>query len=415
MIQLKLALKYLLRKPVTLFAIISVLLGTTAFVVVLGVMDGYVTTFHERSRRFLSDMEVRALPPARYIGNPDDFASIIVERVPEVEACSPVISGMAVVKVKRRGAPKDKGFALKWCRFVGVDPEREYRVTGLDALTAAPSDVDDWIIPGADLLGVEPGDNDARITLVTSNRTGTGPPLRANVTVAAVVDFGLHQYDREHAYISRRQAARFSGLGDVPAATTLRVRIRDARRGEAVRRKVQSVLDETCGEGTFQVRRYQETSSTFRALQLQRNLSMLVLGCLFAAAGFAVVAICYMIVLQKIRDIGVLRTLGLSRRGVMGTFILYGVIACLVGVAFGMVLGVFILDHMETVRQTLTRLLGHDPFPEALYGMQEVPTEVNAWMLLTIVAIALVVSFFGSLYPAWKAARLNVVESLRYE
>jgi len=122
-----------------------------------------------------------------------------------------------------------------------------------------------------------------------------------------------------------------------------------------------------------------------------------------------------MIVLQKIRDIGVLRTIGLSRGGVMATFILYGVIACIVGVALGMALGVFILDRIEPVRQTLTDLLGHDPFPATLYGMQEVPTEVNPWMLVMIVVIALVVSFLGSLYPAWKAARLNVVESLRYE
>jgi len=201
MIKLKLALKYLIRKPVTLFAVISVLLGTTAFVVVLGVMDGYVTAFHERSRMFLSDMIVRTTS-GEYNRDPDDLAEILCDRVPEVEACSPVISGLAVVKVKRRDARAGEGFTLKWCRFVGVDPSREHRVTGLDALGDVPGGNDDWIVPGADLLGVRPGDNDVRITLVTSNRTGTGPPLRADVTVAAVVDFGLHQYDREYAYIS---------------------------------------------------------------------------------------------------------------------------------------------------------------------------------------------------------------------
>ena len=411
MIKLKLALKYLLRKPVTLFAIVSVLLGASAFVVVLGVMDGYVKAFNERSRTILSDLIVRTVD-GRSIPEPDVVIERIKSRVDEVEACSPVVMGLAVVKLKTGDGP----FSLKWCKFMGVDPGLERRVTGMETFSAASPGDDNWIIPGVGLLGNRPGDARTQVTLVTSNRRGTGgPPLRAKLHIASVVDFGLHHYDKEFAYIPRRLARRFVGLTKVDAASWVRVRIRNPHEIHAVQRKIQTVLDELTGEPYLKVRRYEETSQIFRALKLQRNLSMLILGCLFVAARFAVVAICYMIVLQKIRDVGVLRTIGLSRTGVMTTFITYGVVVSLIGVVLGMVLGVFILDHIETVRQTLTNTFGYDPFPLKLYGFERVPTEVNPWMLVLVSVVALAVGFLGSLFPAWKAARLNVVESLRYE
>ena len=86
-----------------------------------------------------------------------------------------------------------------------------------------------------------------------------------------------------------------------------------------------------------------------------------------------------------------------------------------VGGVVGIALGVLILDHMEWVRQTVTNVLGHDPFPVTLYSLREVPHEVNPWVLIIITGLALLVSFLGSLYPAYRAARVNVVESLRYE
>ena len=486
MIQIKLALRYLIHKPITLFAVISVLLGTTAFVVVIGVMDGYVTAFNEHSRKVLSDMVVH--PGGYVLTDPDKVADVIKTRVDDVVECSPNISGRAVAKI--RGT--DGKFSLRWCQFVGVDAPLELKVTGLDALKDVPPDTDDWIVPGRELLGTRSVEDVSEIVLVTSGRTGTSPPLKAKVRLASVVDFGLYMYDKEFAYISRKQAAALTGLPPTDA-TELRVRIRNPRHAERVRQDIQTALDDYTGavvrrqvyraldrvaldpdqaedvrneiqaavddfkgdapgaedfrrrtrlalrqlkDGTgpaedawreirnalydftrlgLRVYRYQETSAMFRALKLQRNLAMVPLGVLFAAAGFAVVAICYMIVLQKTRDIGVLRTIGLSRGGVMGSFVVYGVVAGLAGVVLGMALGVFVLDRMAWVRQTLTGLLGHDPFPATLYSLREVPHEVNPWVLVGIAVVALVVSFLGSLYPAYRAARVNVVESLRYE
>ena len=408
MIQLKLAVRYLCRKPITLFAVISVLLGTTAFVVVIGVMDGYVSAFNERSRMILSDMVIR--PEEAYIEQPDELASAVKNRVPDLVECSPNVTGMAIVKIRDR----DGSFSLKWCRFLGVDPESERKVTGLDALGSVPASSDNWIVPGAGLLGSRSADNVSEIILVTSGRSSLGPALKAKMQLASPVDFGLYQYDKEFAYIPRKLAARLVGVNDA-WATEIRVRIRNPRDAEAVRNRLQAALDDITVLRRFTVFRYQETSTMFRALRLQRSLATLILGCLFIAAGFAVVAICYMIVLQKTRDVGVLRTIGLSRRGVLASFVMYAAAAGMTGVVFGIALGVFILDRIDWVRQTLTNALGHDPFPETLYGLKEVPHEVNPWVLVLITAIALAVSLVGSLYPALRASRVNVVESLRYE
>jgi len=408
LIQLKLALRYLVRKPITLFAVISVMLGTTAFVVVIGVMDGYVTAFNERSRMILSDMVIR--PEDSYIEEPDELAAAVKARVPDVVACSPNILGMAIVKIR----DKDGSFSLKWCRFLGVDPASEREVTGLDSLRKVPASSDNWIVPGGDLLGSRSSDNISEIVLVTSGRSSTSPTIKATMKLASTVDFGLYQYDKEFAYIPRNVAARLVGIDDA-WATEIRVRIRDSRDAETVRDRLQTALDDITGFRRFTVYRYQETSTMFRALRLQRSLATLILGCLFVAAGFAVVAICYMIVLQKTRDIGVLRTIGLSRRGVLTTFVTYAAAAGMTGVALGIAVGVFVLDRIDWVRQTLTNILGHDPFPEALYGLKEIPHEVKFWVLVLISGIALGVSLAGSLYPALRASRVNVVESLRYE
>ena len=409
MLQLKLALKYLVRKRITLFAVASVLLGATAFVVVVGVMDGYVTAFNEQSRRILSDMIVR--PTGTCIDQADALVRVIKASSPDVVECSPNVTGMGVVKVRS----KDGTFSVKWVRFLGVDPSLEQKVTGLDSLSNALRRSDDWFLPGSDLLEPLKPDNVSEVVLVTSSHLGAGPPVKTKLALASTLEFGLHAYDKEFAYVPRKLAAKLAGLAE-DQASEIRVRIRDPRRAEEVRGKIQAALDRVSpGFRAFGVYRYQEMSTMFRALSLQRSLAALVLGCLFVAAGFAVVVICHMIVLQKTRDIGVLRSLGMSRPAVMGAFVIYGVVSSLAGVLLGIALGVFVLDHVDRLRQTLTVALGHDVFPESLYGMKVVPHEVNLWVLGTITALAVAVSLLGSLYPAWRAARLNVVESLRYE
>ena len=412
MIKLKLALRYLLRKPITLFAVISVMLGAAAFVVVMGVMDGYISEFQERSRMRLSDMIVE---PRRgeLIRDPESLMKRVAGEVEGIRAWSPVIKGIGMAKV--RGA--DGSFALRWCHFFGVDPEREYEVTRLAALSDVSAESSDWIIPGRKLLGTRTPEEVKRIVLVTSARTPGGVPRKRKLDLIATVTFGLDKPDTQFAYIPRRTARELtSGRGDAPrrhdagsVATEIRVRIDNPDRSLEVKRDIQAVLDSIAFKA-WQVRRYQETNSIYEAHELQRSLARL-----FVAAGFAVVAISYMIVLQKTRDVGTLRTLGLSRGGVLATFVGYGVSVGVSGAALGIGLGVFVLSRLDWVRAALTKIMGHDPFPATLYALDEVPHEVNVANLLLIVGVAIVVSFIGSLYPAWRAARLNVVESLRYE
>jgi lipoprotein-releasing system permease protein len=404
-----LALRYLFRKPITLFALVSVLLGTTAFVVVVGVMDGYLSAFDEKSRQILSDLVV--MPAGTRIVEADNVCRIIAAASSDVTACSPIVEGMGLVKVRS----KDGSFAVKWVRYLGVDAARERAVTGNEALAKVPPGSADWALPGAGLVEPRGIGDVAELTLVTSSRRGTGQPVKTKLDPVGAIEFGLFQYDREFAYVARPVAAKVAGLSP-DEATGIRVRLSNPRRAAQVRGDIEAALKRVERlTGPLLVYRYQDLNSMFRALELQRSLAALVLGCLFVAAGFAVVAVTTMIVLQKTRDIGTVRALGLSRGGVLRTFVCYGVATSLAGVALGLALGVFVLDRIDTVRHTLTAVLGHEVFPESLYGMKAIPRELSLAVVLVIVAVAVVVSFLGSLLPAWRAARLNVVESLRYE
>jgi ABC-type lipoprotein release transport system permease subunit len=172
MLPWKLALRYLFRKPITLFALVSVLLGATAFVVVVGVMDGYVQAFNEKSREILSDLVVQ--PMDTRMVDADNVCRVIRAATREVVACSPNVQGMGVVKVRA----KDGSFAVKWVRYVGVDAPRERAVTGNDALDQVPSAEPDWILPGKDLIEPLALDQVAELLLVTSSRHGNGPPIK---------------------------------------------------------------------------------------------------------------------------------------------------------------------------------------------------------------------------------------------
>ncbi len=403
-----LALRYLLRKPITLFALMSVMIGTTAFIVVVGVMDGYVRAFNDKSREVLSDIIV--MPMGSRIAEADNVCRFLKAASPDVVACSADVSGLGLLKVRA----KDGTFSVKWVRYQGVDPVAERAVTGVDNLTRVPQGAEDWILPGAGLIDPLSLDEVKEIQLVTTGRYITGPPRKTALVPAGLVEFGLHSYDREFCYVPRSVASALAGL-EPDQATEIRVRIRDAGRGEEVKARLQQALDRRTHAQPLTALRYQEMSTMFRALKLQSALASLVLGCLFVAAGFAVVAVTTMIVLQKTRDVGTIRALGMSRAGVMRTFVLYGVTTSLAGVGLGLALGALILNRIDWVRQALAWLLGHDVFPITLYGMKTVPHEVSAVVVLVIVGVAVAVSFFGSLLPAWRAARLNVVESLRYE
>jgi lipoprotein-releasing system permease protein len=151
------------------------------------------------------------------------------------------------------------------------------------------------------------------------------------------------------------------------------------------------------------------------AVRLQTRMASLVLLFYFLVAGVAVFAIMTMVVVEKTRDVGVIRAVGGSVRGVLAIFLLYGLAIGLAGVCVGAVAGRLTLSHLDWLRHQISVWTGWEPFPKELYMLDTLPWTFEPALVLTVVAVALVTVLVSSLYPAWRGARLQPVETLRYE
>jgi lipoprotein-releasing system permease protein len=151
------------------------------------------------------------------------------------------------------------------------------------------------------------------------------------------------------------------------------------------------------------------------AVRLEARMASLVLLFYFLVAGVAVFAIMTMVVVEKTRDMGVIRAVGGSVRGVLGTFLLYGLATGAAGVCIGVVGGRLTLSHLDWLRHQISVWTGWEPFPKELYMLDTLPWTFEPRLVLSVVAVALVTVLLSSLYPAWRGARLQPVETLRYE
>jgi lipoprotein-releasing system permease protein len=159
----------------------------------------------------------------------------------------------------------------------------------------------------------------------------------------------------------------------------------------------------------------QTNSSFFTALQVERNVMFLILTMIILVAAFNIISSLIMLVKDKGRDIAVLRTMGATRGMIMRIFFLNGSFIGVVGTSAGLALGLFIAQHIEGLRKIVQALTHTDPFAADVYFLTRMPSVVDWHDVVHVVVMALTLSFLATLYPAWRAAKLDPVEALRYE
>jgi lipoprotein-releasing system permease protein len=182
--------------------------------------------------------------------------------------------------------------------------------------------------------------------------------------------------------------------------------------------RVDEVRDEilrAAGPGFRSIDWQQANSSFFNAIKVERNVMFLILTLIILVAAFNIISGQIMLVKDKGRDIAILRTMGATRGMVMRIFFLSGASIGIVGTAIGFVLGVLFADNIEAIRQWLQGLTGTELFSAEIYFLSQLPAEIRAADVAAVVLMALGLSFLASLYPSWRAARLDPVEALRYE
>jgi lipoprotein-releasing system permease protein len=260
---------------------------------------------------------------------------------------------------------------------------------------------------------VHPGD-DVKISTVSA---GSPPePRHFFATVVDVYKSGMSEYDANLVFCNLEYLQEMRGMIDPQsgkgAVTTLKIRLKDYDDAPDVVRKLQNAFP----PHLFTVRTWeQKQGPLLAAVDIEAAILNVLLFLIIAVAGFGILAIFYMIVVEKTRDIGILKALGASSRGVMSIFLSYGLALGLVGSGVGAVLGLLFVRYINEIEGLLAIIIGRKVFDERIYYFPSIPTQVNAFMVISVAFGAIVIAVLASVLPARRASRLHPVQALRYE
>ncbi len=386
-------------------SMLGIALGVAALIIVLSVMNGFQKEVRDRMLGVLSHIEV-------FEGNGQAIPDLprtlsLIEQRPEVLGAAPFVGAQALIA---------RGEDMKGVLVRGIDPALEPRVTDLAA------DLADTVLPrlkagefgivlGGELarsLGVIAGDT---VTLIAPSGqvtpAGVVPRVRS-MTVVGTFDSGHYEYDSALAMLHHEDAAR---IFRVEGPTGVRVKIRDlhAAREVAVHMAAELPPGLVVRDWTRQNRTW------FAAVQLEKRMMFIILTLIVAVAAFNLVSTLVMTVTDKRADIAILRTLGASPGSVMGIFVVQGAAVGVIGTGLGLLLGLGVAFNIDTLVPALERLLGASFLPQDIYLISRMPSDPQQGDIMPVAIISLVLSFAATLYPSWRASRVNPAEALRYE
>jgi lipoprotein-releasing system permease protein len=261
----------------------------------------------------------------------------------------------------------------------------------------------------ADQLSLTAGDN---LTLVAPRGAvtpmGTTPRIKA-YKIAGVFEIGMSEYDSSFVFMPLPEAqAYFNRAGDV---TMIEVYTDDPDRVLSFYKP----LTEAAQRPIFMVNWRQRNATFFNALQVERNVMFLILTLIVLVAALNIISGLFMLVKDKGRDIAILRTMGATQGAIMRVFLITGAAIGVVGTILGFLVGVVVCWNVENIRRFLSWLTSTELFSPELYFLSRLPAQMDTGETTAVVVMALTLSLLATLYPSWRAARLDPVEALRYE
>jgi lipoprotein-releasing system permease protein len=386
------------------FSFIGIMLGVATLIIVLSVMNGFRKELLDKIVGINGHIFIGALEKPL-----TDYAALAagLAKIPDVRLAMPIVEGQALASSQSAAG----GVLVR-----GVRGEDMSKLPSI-ANTIMLGSLDDFdkgqgLMIGkrlAEQLFLRPGD----VLTLTAPRGamtpfGTAPRVKT-YPIAAVYEVGMSEFDSAFVYMPLAEAqAYFNRDGDVSA---IEVFLDNPDKVDEVKVAIDNAIERPIILSDWRMR----NRTFFGVLQVERNVMFLILTLIVLVAALNIVSGLIMLVKDKGSDIAILRTMGATRGAILRIFLITGASIGVVGTFAGFVLGVAVALNVENLRAFFSRLTDTNLFPAEFYFLSRLPSVIDPREVITVVTMALVLSLLATLYPAWRAAKLDPVEALRYE
>ncbi len=386
------------------FSFLGITLGVATLIIVMAVMNGF------RKDLFAKILGLNGHVIVYKIGEPfTDYVdkSAKIAAVPGVTHAIPIVEGQVMVSSSAQAlGALVRGIAEKDLKSLKLVADN-IRGGSLDGFDNSQS-----IAIGtrlANSLYVNVGDT---LTLVSPRGAatpfGTAPRSKPYM-VSAIFELGMSEYDKTMIFMPLRESQRYFSKGD--EADVLEVVVDNPERVDLFAAEIRGAAGPTINVTDWR----QKNETFFTVLEVERNVMFIILSLIILVAALNIISGMMMLVKDKGRDIAVLRTMGASKNAVMRVFLITGASIGVVGTLAGLILGIVFCWNIESIRQFITWMTGTPMFDPNIYYLTKLPAEINPSETAWIVFMALALSILATLYPSWRASKLDPVEALRYE
>ncbi len=390
---------------ISMISMLGIGLGVAALIVVLSVMNGFQKELRTRILGVASHIQITGVN-----GELENWPALAAQAMnhPEVKASAPFVQSQAMFAVEN---------GVKGALIRGILPDQEDRVADFRA-TIKSGSLDDLrpgefgVVLGADLarsLRVFTGD---KVTVIAPQGTvtpaGVVPRLKS-FRVVGIFEVGMFEYDSGLALIHLADAQTLYQMGD--RVTGVRLKVDDLFQAPRITRELARFIDADAYLSDWT----KSHANFFRAVQIEKNMMFIILSLIVAVAAFNLVSTLVMAVTDKQADIAILRTLGARPLSVMAIFVVQGALVGFIGLGLGIVGGVALALNIDVVVPFIERILGVHFLSKEVYYISDLPSELQWSDVWGVTLIAFVLALLATLYPSWRASRVNPAEALRYE
>ncbi len=402
---------------ITFISVAGIFLGVAALIIVLAVMNGFETDLRNKILGINSHVLVM-----EYSGAMRNHPKVMreVAQVPGVVASTPFIYSQAMLK---------RGGSVTGIVLRGLSTEDALKVIHLGKIREGK--FEDLVnekrnlpalkpehtgLPGI-LVGRELAKNLGVFlheTVHVVSPSGLATPMgmvprMKPFLVVGIFESGFFEYDSTLAFISLKDCQEFLGMGET--VTGIEIRVDDIYKADRIAKQIEQKLG-----FPYWGRNWMEMNKNlFAALKLEKRVMFIILSLIVLVAAFNIISALIMIVMEKNKDIAILKTMGATRTGIMKIFIFQGLIVGAIGTVLGCIAGLIVAFNLEALSRFVENLFGFKILPGDVYYLSELPSQVNFGDVGIIILGTLLISFLSTIYPSWRASRLDPVEALRYE